>query len=70
MRNELLERVFSDGGDICGNCGQWRILKRKPWESLTVTIEECGNCHDEEYNIFDVAESDPFPAPAADKGGR
>lgn len=47
---EWLDRVVGDGGNDCGNCGAFRLL-------IDGEIERCWQCHDDAYNVHEVAES-------------
>lgn len=46
-----LEHVQSEDGQICGGCGNvWRVLRG-------LEIEQCPNCQDEAFDIYEVAEA-------------
>jgi len=51
------DEVIIDGGMPCGNCGEWRILLRRTHE--TPVIEQCGNCHDEEFDLYSIEDDGP-----------
>lgn len=55
-----LQGVIDSSGDECGNCGEWRILKRYlDGDPCSPYIEQCWNCGDEAYDIYETAECGP-----------
>lgn len=52
-----LSVVIENNGTECGNCGEWRILKLE--DGILRIIEECVQCHDEAYDIFEAEDEGP-----------
>lgn len=64
--SEYLQSVIENKGQECGNCGAWRILKqicgdeRSPVEAVLMRIiEECDECGDEAFDIYEIADDCP-----------
>lgn len=69
-KDDWLQGVIGNHGQDCGNCGCWRILKTErqadgsPWHNSVAAgspriIEECPDCRDEAYDIYEVADDGP-----------
>jgi len=65
-----LQTVIENGGQACGNCGVWRILKPEtqdnglPWHNSIAAgepriIEQCYKCKDDAFDIYEAAEDCP-----------
>ena len=55
-----LNNVVSEGGEWCRNCSGiasaarcWRVLHGRE-------LEECSNCGDEAFDVYDFDEDDPY----------
>jgi DNA-directed RNA polymerase subunit RPC12/RpoP len=64
--NEYIQSVIESRGQKCGNCGAWRLLKpefedaRSSVEAGSLRIiEECRECGDEAFDIYEAAEDGP-----------
>jgi hypothetical protein len=53
--------VIDSNGWACGNCSQWRIVKRhRDGDECAPYTEQCPECQDEAFDIFDV-DGDDIP---------
>lgn len=63
--SDYIKTVIEDGGTMCGNCGDWRLLKpdesgglRDVTTGLRI-IEDCPGCGDEAFDIYETEENVP-----------
>lgn len=56
--SDYIQNVIGNLGQECGNCGAWRILKPDGPFGFRI-IEECPECGDEEFDIYEAEEDGP-----------
>lgn len=64
--SNYIQSVIENRGDECGNCGAWRLLVHEFEYSRSSVeagqprvIEECSDCGDEAFDIYEVEEDVP-----------
>lgn len=55
MMPDILKTVINEGGQWCNGCSMpdfriWRVLHGRE-------VEQCANCGDEAYDVYDFAEN-------------